>query len=283
MSPMLTWDAPDQRRFETGLDHGVLYTPSGGEYTNGVPWNGLTAVNETPSGAEPTSIYADNIKYLVMMSVEEFGGTIEAYTYPDEFIQFDGGVQVGGVTINQQNRGIFGFSYRSRLGDAVIGDSLGYKLNLVYGAQAKPSERGRSTVNDSPEAMSFSWEFTTTPVDVPDMKPTSLLVVDSTKTPTDKMKALEDILYGATESARMPSPAEVLEILSAEAVVTPPTFVDPNITIPTSNSVNYQIDGQTVTGVVTVPAGESKVVDAVAKPGYTLPVAATKTWTFTAA
>lgn len=283
MSPTLTWDAPADRRFETGLDHGVLYSPENGEYTNGVAWNGLTAVNETPSGAEPTKIYADNIAYLVMMSLEEFGGTIEAFTFPDEFIKHDGGVQVGGVTVGQQARLPFGFSYRSRVGDGVVGDSLGYKLNLVFGAQVKPSERARSTVNDTPEAMAMSWEFTTTPVNVLGMKPTAILVVDSTKTPADKMAALEAILYGATETARLPLPDEVFSILGSEVTPVEPTFVDPNITIPVSTTVDYLVGGAKVTGTVVVPAGATRVVDAQAKPGYTIPSGATKSWTFTAA
>lgn len=285
MSPQITWDAPEDRRFETGTDHGVLYTPDdAGSYTDGVAWNGITAVTETPSGAEPTPVYADNIKYLNMISVEEFGGTIEAYTFPDEFLQFDGGIAVGGVTVHQQNRGQFGLSYRSRIGNAVVGDTLGYKLHFLYGLQVKPSERGYTTVNDSPEAMSLSWEFTTNPVNVDGMKPTALLTVDSTKTPADKLEALEAILYGSeSTAARLPLPNEVLTLLAAEAVPVAPTFDDPIVTIPASSMVDYTVDGVKVTGTYTVPSGSSKTVEAKAKPGYTIPTAATKTWSFTAA
>lgn len=210
----LVWDLEEDRTYETGTDHGVLYTPDAGEYTNGVAWNGLTAVTETPSGAEATPIYADNIKYLNLLSVEEFGGTIEAITFPDEFYQFDGGALVqGGIVIGQQDRAKFGLSYRTLIGDGNEGTKLGYKLHLVYGAQAAPSEKAYATVNDSPEPVTFSWEFTTTPVAVTDMKPTSLITIDSTKVVAAELQALETILYGASATEpELPLPDAVLAL-----------------------------------------------------------------------
>lgn len=208
----LTWDAEEDRIYETGVDHGVLYIPSAGVYDTGVAWNGLTAVSETPSGAEASPIYADNIKYLNLISAEEFGGTIEAVTFPMEFYQFDGGAIVaGGIVVGQQNRAKFGFSYRTLVGDALAGNQKGYKLHLVYGAQAAPSERAYNTVNDSPETTTFSWEFTTTAVPVTDLKPTALLTIDSTKVVPSELAALELMLYGdeATE-AKLPLPDEVI-------------------------------------------------------------------------
>lgn len=212
--PPLVWDKEDERIFETGVDHGVLYIPNAGVYSNGVAWNGLTAVNETPSGAEATPIYADNIKYLNLQSVEEFGGTIEAITFPDEFYQFDGGAIVkGGIVVGQQNRAKFGFSFRTRLGDAVVGDSLGYKLHLVYGAQAAPAERAYTTVNDTPETATFSWEFTTTAVPVTGMRPTALLTINSTKVVPEELAALETILYGAANvDPKLPMPDDVIAL-----------------------------------------------------------------------
>lgn len=281
MSPQLTWDAAPDRKFETGVDHGVLYTPTAGVYNSGVAWNGLVNVTETPSGAESNKIYADNMVYLNLMSLEEFGGTIEAYTYPDEFIQFDGGVQIGGLTIGQQNRGTFGLSYRTRVGDAEVGDTLGYKLHLVYGCKASPSERAYGTVNESPEAITNSWEFTTDPVPVTGMKNTSLLTIDSTKTDPTALAALEAILYGATEAPRLPLPDEVVELLGSEVTPVEPDFTGGNITIPVVPGVVYKISGVTVSGTVAVPSGQSKIVDAVPAAGYTFPAAAPKQWTFT--
>lgn len=219
----LEWDLTGERRYETGVDHGVLYMPTAGEYTDGVAWNGLTAVTETPSGAEASAVYADNIKYLNLISVEEFGGTIEAVTFPDEFLQFDGGALVkGGIVIGQQNRPKFGLSYRTRIGNDVDGDAHGYKLHLVYGAQAAPSERAYSTVNDSPEATPFSWEFTTTAVAITDHKPTALLTIDSTKVEADELAALELLLYGSTGTEpELPSPDAVLALFPTSGVVTP--------------------------------------------------------------
>lgn len=217
----LQWDKTGDRLFETGLDRGVLF-PMGNDknYSTGVAWNGLTAVNESPSGAEATPLYADNIKYLNLISAEDFGATVEAYTYPLEFEACDGTAEIApGVTVGQQARKVFGMSYRTLVGDDVIGQSRGYKIHLIYGALASPSEKNRQTVNDSPEAVSFSWELTTTPVDVPGFKPTAHLVIDSNKTDATKLAAFEEILYGkdgddATEP-RLPLPAEVIEFFKA--------------------------------------------------------------------
>lgn len=213
----ITWDNIGERFYETGVDHGVLYPVSDeGSYDTGVAWNGLTAVTEAPSGAEPNPQYADNIKYLNLVSVEEFGGTIEAFTYPQEFEQCDGTATLtAGVTIGQQNRKTFGLSYRTKVGNDTNGMDHGYKLHLVYGALAAPSERAYATVNDSPEAMTFSWEFTTTAVDVPDFKPTAILTVDSTTVAGGDLSALEAVLYGDdTDGPRLPLPAEVASLVS---------------------------------------------------------------------
>lgn len=214
----ITWDDTGERLFETGVDRGVLYVRGeGGTYPNGVAWNGLTAVSENPEGAEPTPFYADNIKYLNLMSVEEFGANIEAFTYPDEFGACDGSVDaVPGVSIGQQPRKSFGFAYRTRIGNDVDGDSHGYKLHLVYGAMAAPSEKSYQTINDTPEAITFSWDITTTPVTVTDHNPTASLVLNSTVVPEDKMKALEDVLYGdGVDGPRLPLPNEVITLTGA--------------------------------------------------------------------
>jgi hypothetical protein len=216
--PRLEWDKVGERFFETGVDRGVLYIPTdAGVYSTGVPWNGLTSVTETPSGAESSPQYADNIKYLNLISAEEFGATIEAFTYPAEFAQFDGSVVIGaGVSIGQQNRRVFGLSYRTRVGNDLVGTDLGYKLHLVYGCQAAPSERGYATINDSPEALAFSWELSTTPVSVTGYKPTSLITIDSTKVDAAALTTLEDALWGATAgTARLPLPDEVIAMFPA--------------------------------------------------------------------
>lgn len=218
--PALQWDKTGERFYETGVDHGVLYPMgSNATYDKGVAWNGLTSVNETPSGAESTAIYADNIKYLNLISAEEFGITIEAYHYPAEFAECDGSAQaVKGVMLGQQSRKTFGFAYRTKVGNDVENDSHGYKLHLVYGCLASPSERSYGTVNDSPEAITFSWEVKTTPVNVLGHKPTALVTIDSTEVDADKLAALETILYGSTsEDARLPLPDEVIELLTVAA------------------------------------------------------------------
>lgn len=194
----VVWDQTGERLYETGVDHGVLYVQNtSGAYPTGVAWNGLTGVTESPSGAEPTNMYADNIKYLSIMSAEEFGATIEAYTYPKEFEACDGSADLAdGVTIGQQTRSSFGLCYRTVVGNDVAGNGHGYKLHIIYGATASPSEKGYTTINDSPEAITFSWEVTTVPVNVTGASATASLVIDSTKADSECLAALEAILYG---------------------------------------------------------------------------------------
>ncbi len=198
----LVWDKTGERFYETGVKKGVLYPQEpDGTYSKGVAWNGLISVTESPSGAEVTPIYADNIKYVNLISAEEFGATIEAYTYPDEFAQCDGSAEIAkGVMIGQQARKPFGLSYVTTLGNDVNGDDYGYKIHIIYGALASPSEKGYSTINDSPEAITFSWEITTTPVEVTGRKPTACVTIDSTKVDPDKLADLEEILYGKDPS-----------------------------------------------------------------------------------
>ena len=212
----LVWDQTGEKIYETGVDHGVLYIPNAlGVYANGYAWNGLTSVSESPSGAEPTAQYADNIKYLNLVSAEEFGATIEAFTYPDEFGQCDGSAApVEGVLLGQQGRRSFGLAYRTLVGNDLEGVDFGYKLHLIYGATARPSEKAYNTVNDSPEAITFSWELSTTPVSVTGFKPTASITIDSTKTDAADLAALEEILYGAAATEpRLPMPDEVLTLL----------------------------------------------------------------------
>lgn len=213
----IQWDLTGQKTYETGVDHGVLYVQEAGAYPKGVAWNGLTAVTESPSGAEPTPLYADNIKYLNLMSAEEFAATIEAYTYPDEFAACDGSAElVAGVSIGQQKRKTFGMCYRTRLGNDTEGDAHGYKLHIIYGALAAPSEKGYATVNDSPEAITFSWEVSTTPVAVKDHEPTASIVIDSTKVDAEKLALLEAELYGSEDKEpRLPLPDEIAELMAA--------------------------------------------------------------------
>lgn len=212
----LVWDQTGERYYETGVKQGVLYPmQEGGTYTKGVAWNGLTAVTESPSGAEATALYADDIKYLNLLSTEEFGCTIEAYTYPDEFAECDGSASLAaGVNIGQQKRKTFGLCYRTVLGNDVDSNDYAYKLHLVYGCLAAPSEKAYATINDSPEAITFSWEVTTTPVAVTGFKPTACITIDSTKANAEKLAALEDILYGANETeARLPLPNEIATLM----------------------------------------------------------------------
>jgi hypothetical protein len=220
MAQKIVWDTTGAKTFETGVDHGVLYPmDTNGAYPKGVAWNGLTAVSEKPSGAESTALYADNIKYLNLLSAEEFGATIEAYTYPAEFGVCDGSAEpTPGVIVGQQSRKSFGLAYRTVLGNDVDGQAYGYKLHLIYGAQAAPSEKGYSTINDSPEAITFSWEVTTTPVAVTDLKPTASIIIDSTKVDDALLAALEVILYGVTGTpgteGRLPLPAEIITLMT---------------------------------------------------------------------
>lgn len=216
----LVWDKAGERLYETGVDHGVFYPRAeDGSYTGGVVWNGLTSVNETPSGAESNPTYADNIKYLNLLSAEDFSATVEAYTYPEEFAVADGSAQPAkGVIIGQQPRKTFGLCYRTNVGNDINGQDHGFKIHMIYGAQASPSERAYNTINESPEAINFSWEIATTPVDVTGYKPTATLVIDSTKTNATKLQALMDILYGTDdEEARLPLPDEIIQLIGEEA------------------------------------------------------------------
>lgn len=213
----IVWDESGKRLYETGVKNGVLYIQDEtGAYNKGVAWNGLTAVTESPSGAEATPLYADDIKYLELFSAEEFGATIEAYTYPEEFEACDGSASLGtGVTIGQQDRKTFGLCYRTVLGNDVKSNEYGYKLHLIYGAKAAPSEKGYQTINDSPEAITFSWEVTTTPVNVAGFKPTASVTIDSTKIDSEKLKKIEDMLYGeGATDAKLPLPDELKTILA---------------------------------------------------------------------
>ena len=215
----LVWDTTGERYYETGVKNGVLYVQSAGTYPKGVAWNGLTAITESPSGAEATPLYADDIKYLNLMSNEEFGATIEAYTYPDEFAACDGSaVLAEGVMLGQQKRSTFGLCYRTALGNDTEGTDHGYKLHLIYGCLASPSEKAYATINDSPEAITFSWEVTTTPVEVTGHKPTSCITIDSTKVDPGKLAALEKALYGDTDTEpRLPLPDEIATIMAQAA------------------------------------------------------------------
>lgn len=207
----LVWDLSGDRLYETGVKNAVLYPQENGAYPKGVAWNGITAVTESPSGAEASPLYADDIKYLNLVSAEEFGASIEAYMYPDEFAACDGSASlVEGISIGQQKRNSFGLCYKTTLGNDVDGNDYGYKLHIIYGALAAPSEKAYATINDSPEAITFSWELTTTPVAVTGHKPTASLVIDSTKVDKTKLAALEDVLYGTeSEEARLPLPDEI--------------------------------------------------------------------------
>jgi hypothetical protein len=221
----IVWDKTGEHFYETGVKNCVLYIPTEGVYSKGVAWNGITAITESPSGAEATALYAADIKYLSLYSVEEFGATIEAYTYPDEFAECDGSAElVAGVKIGQQARKPFGLCYRTTIGNDTDGNDHGYKLHIIYGAMASPSEKSYNTINDSPEAVTFSWELTTTPVNVAGAKPTASITIDSTKVDAQKLAALEEVLYGkdgtgsdhtgATEP-RLPLPDEIKTIMTA--------------------------------------------------------------------
>jgi hypothetical protein len=221
MAQLIQWDEATKRFYETGVDRGVLYPMNtvNGTYPIGVAWNGITAVTESPSGAESNPLYADNIKYLNLISVEEFGATIEAYTYPDEFGECDGSKEpLVGLSFGQQGRKPFGLAYRTMLGNDALGTDYGYKLHLIYGCQAAPSEKGYASINESPEAITFSWEITTTPVAVAGYKPVSSITIDSKKVNPAKLAALEAILYGVTGTpdvdGRLPLPDEVITLLT---------------------------------------------------------------------
>jgi hypothetical protein len=288
----LAWDQIGERRYETGVDRGVLYIPDGaGVYSSGFSWSGLVSVTESPSGAEANPQYADNIKYLNLMSAEEFGATIEAFTYPDEFAQCDGtATPVAGLSIGQQSRRSFGLAYRTKVGNDLNPDA-GYKIHLVYGALAAPSEKAYTTVNDSPEPITFSWEVTTTPIEVGTVggipyKPTASLVVDSTKVSAQTLSDLEDILYGTSGAdPRLPMPAEIIEMM--DGTVTQVSPVEPSfdaetntITIPTVTGVVYKIDGEPqAAGPVVIT--ENTVVTAAPASGYKFPNVSDDDWLYT--
>lgn len=288
----LAWDQTGERLYETGVDHGVLYIADNGLYEDGVAWNGLTAVTESPEGAEPSALYADNIKYLNLLSAEEFKATIEAYTYPDEFMQCDGAVEAyQGVMVTQQDRKTFGLCYRTILGNDVDSNDFGYKLHLIWGAKAAPSEKAFATVNDTPEAITFSWEVSTTPVAVTDLKPTAHMVINSTQVDPDNLASLEEALYG-TESTdpRLPLPDEVIGMFAgAQTLVTPaaPTFVAATgvITIVATTGVTYRRDDTNaiVSGTVTITVpGNSLLIKAYPASGaYAFTAFADDDWMFT--
>ena len=274
----LMWDKVGERFFETGVDQGVLYIPDvNGAYTNGVAWNGLTTVTESPSGAEPNAQYADNIKYLNLFSAEEFAATIEAFTYPPEFQQFDGlSVPTPGVSVGQQPRKVFGLSYRTRVGNDLEGDDYGYKRHLVYGCQASPSEKAYGTVNDSPEPITFSWSIATNPVPVTNMKPTSILTIDSRYVNPTRMAALELLLHGDDGvDPVLPLPDTVISMFQDGVVIVTP--VEPTINTETNVITIPNVAGLTyyINDVAVSPGAQPAITDdvvVVARPdqGYVL-------------
>lgn len=280
------WDQVGQRRYETGVDRGVLFLQDGGgAYSNGFAWNGLYTVTETPAGAAANPQYADNLKYLNLYSVETFGGDIEAFTYPDEFAQCDGTREPEvGVAVGQQTRKTFGLCYRTRVGNDVDGTDLGYKLHLVYGATASPSQKAYQTINDSPAALTFKWSFTTIPVDVPSLKPSATIVIDSTKVSGAALTALENLLYGTVgTSPSLPLPAAVIALFAGTITTVAPTAPTYNsstkvITIPTVTGVEYKINGEVVSGTVTITVDTVVTADALA--GYQFPAVTDNDWLF---
>lgn len=283
----LQWDKVGERFYETGVDRGVLYlSDANGAYDDGFAWNGLTTVTESPSGAEASPQYADNIKYLNLVSAEQFGATIEAFTYPDEFAECDGtAVPAPGVRVGQQTRRTFGLAYRTLVGNDVESSDLGYKLHLVYGALAAPSEKAYATVNDTPEALTFSWELTTTPVNVTDLKPTAALTIDSTEVDAANLAALEDILYGtAGADPRLPLPDEVIALFAGavtEVETVAPTYDAGTdiITIPATPGVDYRINGNVVPAGPYGPITEDTVVTATPQPGNVFSDTSDTDWT----
>lgn len=289
----LAWDQVGERTYETGVDRGVLFLANNtGAYDEGYAWNGLTAVTESPSGAEATPQYADNVKYLNLVSAEEFGATVEAFTYPDEFAQCDGSASPSaGVYVGQQGRRLFGLAYRTQVGNDVDGADFGYKIHLIYGALAAPSERSYATVNDSPEALTFSWELSTTAVQVAGTnpitgkayKPTASLTIDSTKVSAANLAALEDVLYGtAGADPRLPLPDEVIGMFAGaltEVETVPPTYdsATDTVTIPNTTGVVYYRNGEVVSGSFTI--AEDTVVTARPAQGYRFSPTSDTDWT----
>lgn len=285
----LKWDDSGKRLFETGVDHGVLFplNTDTGAYDSAVAWNGLTAVNEKPAGAGSNPQYADNIKYLNLLSAETFAGTIQAFTYPDEFAACDGtATPTPGVTVGQQPRATFGLAYRTKVGNDVSSD-LGYKLHLVYGCLASPSEKDFATINDSPAAVGFSWDFDSSPVTVTGAEPTSLLIVDSTKVDAGALSDLEDLLYGTADTdGSLPLPDTIIALFAGtitSVTLTAPTFDgEHTITIPTEAGVTYYVDGvEHAAGSVVLTSGQKKVVSATANAGYKFNTPYVDRWLFT--
>jgi hypothetical protein len=290
----LTWDQTGERTYETGVDHGVLYQlDETGEYVGGVAWSGLTTVTESPSGAEASAQYADNIKYLNLVSAEQFGCTIEAFTYPEEFNENDGSASpTAGVTVGQQPRKTFGFCYRSLKGNDTQGNAHGYKLHLIWGALAAPSEKAYATVNDSPEAATFSWEVTTTPINVGtvlsvEYGPTASMTIDSTKVDPAKLATLLEYLYGTvSEDATLPLPADVIMIMASTLTLATPTAPTYNsttdvITVPSVTGVEYYINGVLVPSGPTDPITANTLVRARPATGYKFPVPVQDEWLIT--
>lgn len=286
----LVWDTVGQRFYETGVDRGVLYIPNGsGVYDTGFAWNGLTTVTETPDGASATPQYADNIQYLNLISAETLGGTIEAFTYPDQFGQCDGTANPNtGVNVTQQARKSFGLSYRTLLGNDLVGTAFGYKIHLLYGATAQPSEKAFATINDSPEALAFSWGFTTAPVSVTGLKPTALLTVDTSKALASGVTALEAALYGGSSTTpRLPLPDEVIAMFAGAltpVTTLPPTYVSGThtLTVPSVTGVVYR---RTDTGAIVAPAstivlttGQTIVLKATPAAGYVFTAGSDDDW-----
>lgn len=271
----LAWDGSGARLYETGVDHGVLYLPDDqGDYVDGVAWNGLTAVTEAPSGASPNAQFADNIKYLNLFSAEQFDATVEALTYPEEFAQFDGlATPSAGVTVGQQTRKSFGLCYRTKIGNDIDGDEHGFKLHLIYGCSASPSQKAYTTINDSPSAIAFSWAVTTVPVSVEGLKPTSVITIDSTKVDADVLADLLQILYGDTGvDPAMPLPDTIITMFEGGVTTVTPSIPAFNsgthtITIPTVTGVSYYIDGEVVPAGAVVIASDT-VVTARPNAGY---------------
>ena len=285
----LTWDVSGERLYETGVDHGVLYLANeSGVYDTGFAWNGLTTVTESPTGAEATALYADNIKYLNLVSYEEFVATVEAFTYPDEFAECDGSaVPQPGVMVGQQPRRMFGMSYRTRVGSDTEGIAHGYKLHLIYGAVAAPSEKAYATINDTPEAITFSWEVNTTPVTVDGYAPTATITIDSTQVASADLAELEDLLYGTVGTdPSLPSPDAVIAIFAGAltlATPTAPTYDSGTdiITIPSVTGVIYSVDGVDVAAGAFGPITENKLVTARPAAGYKFPVPTDDDWLIT--
>lgn len=294
----LQWDQVGERLYETGIDHGVLYKPNAlGVYDTGYAWNGLTGVTESPSGAEANKQYADNIVYVNLLSAEEFGGTIEAFTFPDEFLEHDGTALVNGIALGQQSRKPFGMSYRTKVGNDVDGTDHGYKIHLVYSATASPSEKGYQTINDSPEAVTFSWEFSTTPVPVGEIggteyKPTALLVIDSTRVDASALDALEDLLYGTVGAdPSLPTPAEVVSLFAGALTTVDLTLAanQPSydsgthvVTLPAVTGIQWKINGVNKSAGAQPAMTVGQVSNITANPtaGYRLSEASDDDWTY---